>query len=325
MNSWYIAAFLGMGLISSCVTARKYDDLAASKARLEREYEALLKVRDEKKEMEVSLKSLNQELGFAKQELEHQHAVIQSLQQGRDDLALRLNTLIAQNQALLTASASEKQSLVEEVLAKEAEINRRMVAQDSLARTLNERGKRLEQLEKELEAKEQKVEELNRILKDRESALTQLRQGLIQALKGYSAADLSVTEKNGRVYVSLSQNLLFPSGSDQLDPKGVKALQQLATVLKAQSDLEILVEGHTDTDGSSDLNWDLSASRATSVVKLLTREGVTPATMTAAGRGYYLPVASNETTEGKAKNRRVEIILAPKLEKILEMIGSSGS
>jgi chemotaxis protein MotB len=281
-----------------------------------------LRVRDEKSELESSQRFLQQDLAFCKQELQHQQAVINSLQQGRDDLTIRLNDLIAQNQALLSASADEKQSLVEEILAKEAEINRRTGVQDSLARALGSREQRLQQLQTDLAVKEQRVEELNKILRDRETALTELRTGLLQALRGYSAADLSVREENGRVYVSLSQNLLFPTGSDRLDPKGVKALQQLAAVLKQRTDLEILVEGHTDTDGSAELNWDLSTSRATSVVKLLAKEGVEPRIITAAGRGFYLPVASNDTAEGKARNRRVEIILAPQIEKIMQMIGA---
>lgn len=312
----------GLFLLGSCVTARKYEDLARSKADLEKEYQDLLRVRDEKTELESAQRFLQQDLTFCRQELDHQKAVIASLQQGREDLTIRLNDLVAQNKALLSASADEKQALVNEVLAKEAEINRRAGVQDSLARTLAAREQRMQQLQAEMAVKEQRVDELSRVLRERENALSSLRTGLLQALKGYSAADLSVREENGRVYVSLSQNLLFSPGSDRLDPKGVKALQQLAGVLRQQTEVEILVEGHTDTDGSADLNWDLSTSRATSVVKILTKEGVEPRRVTAAGRAFYLPVATNETAEGKARNRRVEIILAPQIEKILQMIGT---
>lgn len=308
--------------LSSCVSSRKYEDLAASKALLEREYDALRAVRDEKRDLEIAQSELQKDLLEAKQEMQRQYGVINSLEQGRDDMTLRMNDLIAQNQALLSASVSEKQSLVEEILAKEAEINRRLLVQDSLAKTLTDREQKFRQIESELAIKEQRIDELNKLLKDREVALSNLRNGLLNALKGYSAADLTVREENGRVYVSLSQNLLFPTGSDKVDPKGIVALQQLAGVLMLQKDIEILVEGHTDTDGSAPFNWDLSTSRATSVVQILTKEGVDPKMITAAGRAFYLPVASNDTAEGKAKNRRVEIILAPQLEKILQMIGS---
>jgi chemotaxis protein MotB len=314
--------FLGFIFLTSCVTARKYEDLAAAKSRLEREYDDLRKVRDEKRDLEIAHSKLQDDLALSKQEIQRQHAVINSLEQGRDDLTIRLNDLIAQNQALLSASSSEKQSLVEEILAKEAEINRRAQTQDSLAKVLTIREESFKLVEAELANKEQRIDELNKLLKDREVALSNLRSGLLNALKGYSAADLSVREENGRVYVSLSQNLLFPTGSDKVDPKGVTALQQLAGVLKQQKDIEILVEGHTDTDGSAEFNWDLSTSRATSVVKILTKEGVDPKMVTAAGRAFYLPIAPNDSADGKAKNRRVEIILAPQLEKILQMIGS---
>lgn len=309
--------------LTSCVTKKKYDDLARSKDRLDRDYRELLKVRDEKRQLEVDLQAANDSIRVMAATIREQQTHHQSLEAGRRELNQRIDQLLAQNQALLSASADEKQSLVEEILAKEAELARRTARQDSLAQELHAREQRFQRLEADLAKKEERINELNTILKEREQALTRLREGVMNALKGYSAADLSIREENGRVYVSLSQNLLFATGSDRLDPKGVKALQQLAGVLKGQQDIQILVEGHTDTDGSAEINWDLSVSRATSVVKLLTREGVEPAIITAAGRGFYLPVAPNDTAENKARNRRVEIILAPQLEKILEIIGKS--
>ena len=221
----------------------------------------------------------------------------------------------------MSASVEEKQELVEEILNKEAELDRQAAAQDSLSRVLQAREKRTDQLAEDLARKEQRIAELDGLLQERENALQQLRQGLLDALKGYSAAELSVREENGRVYVSMSQQLLFPSGSDSVEPKGKEALTRLAAVLQAQKEVDILVEGHTDTDGSAAMNWDLSVDRATSVVKILTGAGVDARQVTAAGRSFFLPVADNETEVGKARNRRVEIILAPQLDKILELIG----
>ncbi len=317
-----LSIFFMIALMSSCVTQRKYDALAQSRDLLDREYQALLEVRDQKNECEAARRNLQQDLVVCKEEMKHQQSIIQGLEAARDDLNRRLEDLIGQNQALLNASSDEKQALVNEILAKEAEINRRAVAQDSLAKAMDQRQKRADQLAADLAEKEKRIAELNGLLDDREKALSSLRTGLLEALRGYSSADLSVREEDGRVYVSLSQNLLFPSGSDVVDPKGVKALRQLAGVLKVQEDIEIMVEGHTDTDGSADLNWDLSVGRASSVVKILTKEGVPAEKVTAAGRAFYLPLTSNDTAEGKARNRRVEIILAPKLEKILQMIGA---
>lgn len=309
--------------LSSCVSIKKYDELNAQKRRLEYDYNQLLLVRDEKANLESLNQQYEKDLKGSRDEIIYQQSVINSLQQDRDATQMKLDALIAQNQALLGATMEEKQALVQEILARETEIAIKSRTQDSMSHEMNQRQNRLKVLEMQLAEKEKRVEELSNVLKERERALQELRMGLLQALKGYAASDLSVREENGRVYVSLSQNLLFPTGSDKLDPKGQQALKQLAVVLSQQKDLEIIVEGHTDTDGSAELNWDLSADRATAVVKLLTREGVDPKSIAASGRAFYLPVADNSSNEGKAKNRRVEIIIAPQLEKILKMIGFS--
>lgn len=310
-------------LVSGCVSSKKYKELELSKAQLDKEYDALRSVRDQLRNLESSHKGLGEQLAASKQERDRLEEVIKGLEQGRDDLTKRLDDLMERNQTLLSATVEEKQALVDEILSKEQEIARRLKAQDSLAAALDQRERRLDELSMVVATKQAKLDELGAMLKERESALTELKSGLLQVFKGYSSADLTVREQNGRVYVSLSQNLLFPSGSDKLDPKGVKALQQLAGVLKNKKDMDILVEGHTDTDGSADLNWDLSTGRATSVVKILTREGVEPSQVTAAGRAFFLPVAPNDTSTNKARNRRVEIILAPQWEKILQMLGGT--
>jgi chemotaxis protein MotB len=306
---------------SGCVTKKKYDDLSFRKDHLEKEYQALLKVRDEKRDLERQLQATEIALEEANKAGQQQKEYAISLEKDRDQINERIDELIRQNQALLSASANEKQSLVEEILAKEEQLRRKETAQDSLARALSDRERQSASLAASLAEKEARINELDQLVRERENALKSLRDGLLNALKGFTAADLTVREENGRIYVSLSQNLLFAVGSDKLAPKGVEALKQLGGVLKDQEDLQILVEGHTDTDGSSDLNWDLSLSRAATVVKLLTKEGLDPTTVTAAGRGFYLPVASNDTAEGKSANRRVEIILVPRLEKIMELIG----
>lgn len=310
-------------VVTGCVSSRKYEALADSKSQLEREYDALRVVRDQLRDLETAHRGLGDQLATCKQELERRDAVIRGLEEGRDDLTLRLEDLMQRNQTLLSATVQEKQALVEEILSKEKEILQRASTQDSLAQALDQRERKLRELMEEVASKQERLDELSRILQEREKALTDLKAGLLQVFKGYSSTDLSVREENGRVYVSLSQNLLFPSGSDKLDPKGVKALQQLASVLKGKVDMDILVEGHTDTDGSADLNWDLSTARATSVVKILTREGVEPTMVTAAGRAFFLPVAPNDTPGNKARNRRVEIILAPQWERILQMLGET--
>jgi chemotaxis protein MotB len=150
--------------------------------------------------------------------------------------------------------------------------------------------------------------------------MAQLRTNLNQALLGFTAADMSISEKDGKLYVSLSQNLLFKTGSDQIDFRGKNALKQVAEALNANPDIDIMVEGHTDSDGAPAANWDLSVRRATAVVKILSDFGVSPARMTAAGRGLYAPVAPNDSAANKALNRRTDIILSPKLDQLYQMI-----
>lgn len=199
----------------------------------------------------------------------------------------------------------------------------------------------LKQKSTELKNREDLLEEQKGLLAEREKTLLELQNKLARqdsitkalnevirkALLGFKSDELSVEIKNGKVYVSMSNKLLFKSGSFDVEAKGKEALEVLADVLNKNPDIDILVEGHTDTDPISTAtikdNWDLSTARATSIVRILTNDyKVTPKRITAAGRGEFMPKASNETAEGKAKNRRTEIILSPKLEEIMKLLGN---
>ena len=195
-----------------------------------------------------------------------------------------------------------------------------------LQRALTNKEDSLNSLSGALSAREAKVKELQSIIDKQDSAVNALRQKISAALLGFENKGLSITHKNGKVYVSLENELLFKSGSYVVGKKGKQALKRLAEVLNENEEINISVEGHTDTDkysGSGALkdNWDLSVMRATAVVKIMTNEGKMDQTMlTAAGRGEYVPVAPNTTAEGKAKNRRIEVILTPNLDKLFEII-----
>jgi chemotaxis protein MotB len=143
----------------------------------------------------------------------------------------------------------------------------------------------------------------------------------------FKSNELTVTTKNGRVYVSLQESLLFPSGSAVVNPKGKEALGQLAQVLNTNPDINVLIEGHTDSipiRGRFEDNWALSVARATSIVRILTDTyGVDPTRVTAAGRSKYEPVDTNDTPEGRAHNRRTEIILEPKLDELMQLLNQT--
>lgn len=178
----------------------------------------------------------------------------------------------------------------------------------------------------DLKAREKRLKEVEEILRKRDEATNQLKEKLQGALLGFTKSGLSVDIKNGKVYVSLTDKLLFPSGSIIIDEKGKQALAQLAGVLKQQPEINIAVEGHTDSQKINNLgqikdNWDLSVLRSTSVVRFLTEvEKVEPVRMTATGKGQYQPLAPNTSAESRSKNRRIEIVLSPKLDELYDLI-----
>lgn len=183
-----------------------------------------------------------------------------------------------------------------------------------------------DKLSKEFVDQQKKIHELEKVLEEKEKAVNDLRHKVSQALLNFKENDLTVNIKNGKVYVSLAEQLLFGSGSIVVDKKGVEALKQLAGVLKDNPDINIMVEGHTDNVPISrksqymQNNWDLSVLRATSIVDILTEAGVEPAKITAAGKGEYAPLNPNDTAEGKQKNRRTEIILTPELDELFQIL-----
>jgi chemotaxis protein MotB len=176
-----------------------------------------------------------------------------------------------------------------------------------------------------LSEREKALAELQNVIARQDSITKRLNNILRNALLGFNSDELSVEIKNGKVYVSMSDKLLFKSGSSAVEVKGKEALKLLGDVLDKNTDIDILVEGHTDnvpikTNIYKD-NWDLSVARATSIVRILSVDyKIGPTRMTASGRGEYFPKAGNDTAEGKAKNRRTEIILSPKLDEIMKLL-----
>jgi len=218
--------------------------------------------------------------------------------------------------------------------------NNTKTEQFSLA--LKQKSDEIKQKTDELKKKSDELAAKEKLLTERESSLFQLKKDIAHrdsitarlnnilrnALLGFKSDELSVEIKDGKVYVSLSDKLLFKSGSAAVESKGIEAIKVLADVLSKNPDVDILVEGHTDnlpikTPIYKD-NWDLSAARAISIVRILTTEyKITPTRLTASGRGEFSPKATNVTPEGRASNRRTEIILSPKLNEIMKLLKSN--
>ncbi|MEO5648994.1 MAG: OmpA family protein [Ginsengibacter sp.] len=188
-----------------------------------------------------------------------------------------------------------------------------------------EQQSKLSQSQQDLQRQQQRLQQLQNLLDQQKAASEQLKNKMAEALKGFNSNELTVYQKDGKVYVSLSENLLFPSGSAVVNPKGVDALSKLAAVLNLNSDVAVDIEGHTDSipiRGRYQDNWDLSTARANSIVRILVNNyKVDPTRVISSGHSYYDPVESNSTVEGRAKNRRTEIILSPKLEEMYKLLG----
>lgn len=183
----------------------------------------------------------------------------------------------------------------------------------------------LKQKMDELDERERTINELQDMMNAQAARVQSLLGSVKEALLGFNSDELTVTEKNGKVYVAMSDKLLFESGSAKVDKRGKEALAKLAEVLNKQNDIDVFIEGHTDSKPINTAqfkdNWDLSVIRATSVVRILTKDyDVSPLQIQPAGRAEFMPVADNATAEGRSKNRRTEIILAPKLDKLMQML-----
>lgn len=249
-----------------------------------------------------------------------------SVVKSRDSLE---NVVASLNQEIadLNATIAQKNKQIDIL---EMELENTKENYDKLKMNSSEKIKELlaevERMQENLAVREARLNEVQRKLDAREAAINQLRETLDKALLGFKDLGLSIRIENGKVYVSLADKLLFRSGSTNIDKTGKEALLGLAEVLKNQQDVSIVVEGHTDdvpVKGGAKFkdNWDLSVLRATEVVRFLSDEGgVDPTRIIASGRSKYYPVAEGDTPEARAKNRRTEIILTPKLEQLYEIL-----
>ena len=200
-------------------------------------------------------------------------------------------------------------------------LNVNMTEQEKLNALLNQK-------KNELNERERTINELQQMINAQNEKVRKLLSSVKDALLGFSSDELTVREKDGKVYVAMSDKLLFQSGSARLDKRGEEALGKLAEVLNKQTDIDVFIEGHTDNKPMNTVqfkdNWDLSVIRATSVVRILIKNyNVNPLQIQPSGRGEYMPVDDNETAEGRSKNRRTEIIMAPKLDKLFQMLQST--
>ncbi len=305
-------SFAAIALLSACVPARKYEELNARyKAMQENETSALSKAQQADaamKDQQVSMEDISRRKDMLERDTLTLGTSLRHMTTQYDKINALNNELLDKYNLLVAGGNNENRKLLTDLEANRLKLQNKEDSLGVLAVSLKDREAKLADLQAELEKKDQAM----KALKDRVS----------QALTSFEGKGLTVTQKDGQIYVSLDNKLLFPSGSTTVDSKGREALSNLAKAIENEKDLNIMVEGHTDTDkvlggGAYKDNWDLSVLRATSVVRILQESSkVDPKRITAAGKGEYEPADPND----KAKNRRIEIVLAPHLRGLYELV-----
>ena len=310
---------LGLLVLGACVPAKKYNDLVAREKKCSEELEMYktnaLNYEGKAKDLEARYDVLKTDVEKLKADTTRIGNEYRILQTQYDKMVVQNESLEKAFDKLRLSGAKETANLQAELESKNIELQRK---EDALM-TLETDLKAKEVL---LAEREQRVNELEEAIKRKDEATKLLKAKVANALKGFESQGLTVVQKNGKIYVSMEAKLLFASGSTSVEANGKKALVELAKVLENEKELEIIVEGHTDTDKLVSTthpksNWELSVLRATSVIDiLLTNSKMNPAQLMAAGRSEFHPVDPND----KAKNRRIEIIISPNLNELFDII-----
>ena len=317
--------------VSSCVSMREYEALQshytqASKS-LTLAKQELQELREENAELVRQGQAMTMSLSdmtAARQECE---ATVTSINRAYAALQLRYDTTM--------------ENFLQQLTGKNRDLSKVNNMLEQRTRELNEKEQAVKAKEQAMLAQQRELEEqlasmaqselaMNEELEAKQRELESLRASVQKALVGFADKGLDVKVKDGKVYVSMADKLLFASGSWEVSAQGVQALKSLAKVLEDNPDLNVVVEGHTDNDayhGSTAVkdNWDLSVMRATAVVKLILNYGtsIDPQRISASGRGEFVPIDTDNTSAARAKNRRTEIILTPKLDELFQIIDNN--
>ena len=326
----FVSLLLMMGAIS-CVPGNKYRTLQDT-SRL------YINERDEFKTENISLGMANRELEAKMTVLEKQLGTINEdllKAQAERDRALddfnkissKYTELQNAQEDLIRGNVKETQALISELQAAQKDLQEKEALMRQLEQNLDSKKASLDELSFELEKRNARLVELEKILDAQKRIAQDLKDKVSEALLGFENNGLTVTNRDGKVYVSLDEKLLFKSASWDIDANGRTALKKLAGVLERNPDIQVTIEGHTDNvpyrPSASELkdNWDLSVKRATTVVRvLLEGSSIDPKRLTAAGRSEYMPVDARNTSDARQKNRRTEVVLTPDLTRLYELI-----
>ena len=325
-----IYIILGLAFLGSCVPASEFSQLSDKSGSLQVERDDLMAENEhltvENREMMAKIDQVEEQ---QKKNVEDSIRIQKRVEELETELAQierKYTDLQSTHDALLRGNARETRRLLNELQSTQEDLT----VKEQMLRELeaNVAGQRqdVNRLQAELEARNARLMEMEEMLYQKDRILDDLREKVADALMGFEGQGLTVTRKDGKVYVSMDEKLLFQSGSTVVDPNGVRALKQLAQVLARNPEIKIMIEGHTDDvpfrKGSSIKdNWDLSVMRATSIVRILLEgSGIDPLRLTVAGRGEFMPVDPAKTPEARRKNRRTEIILSPDLSEVFRIL-----
>ena len=321
---------LSIFLISSCITPKVYNELLdkheIAKKNLTKNEKLILELRENLDDKERDITNLNALVKQLRIDSIALNNDLVACQKKYDDLSTTYDLLTSKSSRYMAEKAKETKELLNQLETTQSEL---FAKEDQLNKStleLEEKERKLLDSQNELELRSLRVAELEAIINRKDSMVTALKQKISKALIGLEGDGLTIEQRNGKVYISLEEDLLFASGKYEINQTGKQALDKLSDALSYQKDLEILVEGHTDSiplsgRGLVKDNWDLSVMRATSVVKRLTSNtNLDPTQLIAAGRSEFVPISSNETSEGRGENRRIEMILSPNLDDLFKLL-----
>lgn len=328
---FYLSGLTFIMLVAiSCVSGRKYSSLQDTSRQFMSERDAF---KTDNIALEMSNRELEAKLAGLQKETETIKEDIQKVQAERDRAKDDYNKISAQyeelqnsHEDLVRGNVRETQKLLSELQAAQDNLQKKEALLRQLSDNLDTKKTSLDELTFELNKRNARLAELEKILDAQKKIAQDLKAKVSEALLGFENNGLTVTQRNGKVYVSLDEKLLFKSASWEMDANGRNALKKLSGVLEKNPDIQIEIEGHTDNvpyNGTGQLkdNWDLSVKRATTVVRtLLEGSRIDAKRLTASGRSEYLPVESSNTSEARTKNRRTEIVLTPDLTELYRLI-----
>ena len=319
-----------LSILSSCITPKVYNELLdkheIAKKNLSKNEKLILNLRETLDANERSINSLTSSIDKLRQDSTKLNNDLLACQNKYDDLSTTYDLLTSKSSRYMAEKAKETKELLEQLEKTQSEL---FAKEDQLKKNtavLEEKERKLLDSQNELELRSLRVAELEAIINRKDSMVTALKKKISKALIGLEGDGLTIEQRNGKVYISLEEDLLFASGKYEINQSGKQALDRLSDVLSYQKDLEILVEGHTDSipltgRGLVKDNWDLSVMRATSVVKRLTsNSNLDPTQLIAAGRSEFVPIMSNSSSDGRSKNRRIEMILSPNLDDLFKLL-----